>query len=47
MRKLDLNDLRLLLKVSKYGSYTAAAAATGIPVSTSVRRRRCIDKSSI
>jgi DNA-binding transcriptional LysR family regulator len=37
-RNLDLNDLRLLLKVVEQGSFTAAAAATGIPVSTISQR---------
>jgi DNA-binding transcriptional LysR family regulator len=37
-RRLDLNDLRLLLKVVEQGSFTAAAAAAGIPVSTISQR---------
>jgi LysR family transcriptional regulator for bpeEF and oprC len=38
MRTLDLNDVRLLMKVIEHGSYTAAARATGIPKSTISQR---------
>lgn len=37
-KKLDLNDLRLLLKVVEHKSFTAAAGSTGIPVSTISQR---------
>ena len=37
-RRLDLNDVRLLMQVVEHGSYTAAARATGIPKSTISQR---------
>ena len=38
MRRIDLNDIMLLMQVVEHGSYTAAAAATGIPKSTISQR---------
>jgi DNA-binding transcriptional LysR family regulator len=37
-RRIDLNDIRLLMQVVEHGSYTAAARATGIPKSTISQR---------
>ena len=33
-RRIDLNDIRLLMQVVEHGSYTSAAKATGVPKST-------------
>ena len=30
-RRIDLNDIRLLMEVVEHGSYTAAARAIGVP----------------
>jgi DNA-binding transcriptional LysR family regulator len=46
MAKVDLNDLRLLLKVVDHGGFTAATAATGVPVSTVSRRIACLEISA-
>ena len=37
-KRIDLNDVRLLMQVVEHGSYTAAALATGIPKSTVSQR---------
>lgn len=37
-RRIDLNDIRLLMQVIEHGSYTAAARAVGIPKSTISQR---------
>lgn len=37
-RRIDLNDIRLLMQVVEHGSFTAAARATGIPKSTISQR---------
>jgi DNA-binding transcriptional LysR family regulator len=37
-RRIDLNDIRLLMQVVEHGSYSAAARATGIPKSTISQR---------
>ena len=37
-RRIDLNDIRLLMQVVEHGSYTAAARHTGIPKSTISQR---------
>ena len=37
-RRIDLNDVRLLMQVVEHGSYTAAARAIGIPKSTISQR---------
>ena len=37
-RRIDLNDVRLLMQVVEHGSYTAAARATGMPKSTISQR---------
>ncbi|MBV9683910.1 MAG: LysR family transcriptional regulator [Solirubrobacterales bacterium] len=42
---LDLNDLRLLMRVVEYGSYTAASKATGIPKSTLSQRVAALEEA--
>lgn len=37
-RRIDLNDVRLLMQVVEHGSYTAAARAIGVPKSTISQR---------
>ena len=37
-RRIDLNDIRLLMQVVEHGSYTAAARAIGVPKSTISQR---------
>ena len=37
-RRIDLNDIRLLMQVAEHGSYTAAARAIGVPKSTISQR---------
>lgn len=44
--KIDLNDLRLLLNVVEHGGLTAAAAATGVPISTISRRITTLEASA-
>ncbi len=45
-RRIDLNDLRLLMKVVEHGSYSAAARATGVPKSTVSQRIAALEASA-
>jgi DNA-binding transcriptional LysR family regulator len=45
-RQLDLNDVRLLLRVVENGSYTAASRVIGIPVSTISQRIAALEATA-
>lgn len=42
---LDLNDVRMLMKVIEHGSYTAASRATGVPKSTISQRIAALERA--